>query len=45
MGIKLTTWKKVSLVYGIIFISTILQVYYNNVVGTNIPLSAKFKTH
>ena len=37
MGIKLATWKNVGLVYAIIFISTILQVYYNNVVGTNIP--------
>lgn len=36
MGIKLSTWKNVGLVYAIIFISTILQVYYNNVVGTNI---------
>ena len=36
MGIKLATWKNVGLVYAIIFISTILQVYYNNVVQTNI---------
>src|SRR3989344_9637192 len=36
MGINVDTWKKVSLVYSIIFVSTILQSYYFNVVGTNI---------
>ena len=36
MGIKLKNWKKVGQVYAIIFTSTILEVYYNNVVHTNI---------
>ena len=36
MGIKLESWSNVGLVYVIIFISTVLQSYYGNVVGTNI---------
>ena len=36
MGIKLNSWSSVSVVYIIIFISTILQVYYSNVVALNI---------
>ena len=36
MGIKLNSWTSVNVVYLIIFISTILQSYYGNVVGTNI---------
>ena len=36
MGINLNTWKKVGVVYVIIFISTVLQNYYFNVVGQNI---------
>jgi len=36
MGIKLNSWSSVNIVYIIIFISTILQSYYGNVVGTNI---------
>ena len=36
MGIKLESWSNVGLVYFIIFISTVLQSYYGNVVGTNI---------
>jgi len=36
MGIQLDTWNNVGLVYFIIFISTVLQAYYGNVVGTNI---------
>ena len=36
MGIKLDSWKLVGIVYVIIFISTILQSYYQNVVGQNI---------
>jgi hypothetical protein len=36
MGIQLESWSNVGLVYFIIFISTVLQVYYNSVVSTNI---------
>ena len=36
MGINLDTWNNVSLVYVIIFVSTVLQTYYNSVVGTNL---------
>jgi hypothetical protein len=36
MGIKLDNWTMVSVVYVIIFITTVLQNYYYNVVGTNI---------
>jgi hypothetical protein len=36
MGIKMNTWKLVIIVYVIIFISTILQSYYKNVVSQNI---------
>ena len=36
MGIKLNSWTSVNVVYLIIFISTILQSYYGNVVQTNI---------
>ena len=36
MGIKLNSWSSVNVVYLIIFISTILQSYYGNVVGSNL---------
>ena len=36
MGIKLNSWTSVNVVYLIIFISTILQSYYGNVVGSNL---------
>ena len=36
MGIKLESWNLVGIVYVIIFISTLLQSYYFNVVGINI---------
>ena len=36
MGIKLNSWTSVNVVYLIIFISTILQSYYGNVVGGNL---------
>jgi hypothetical protein len=36
MGIKLNEWSSVNVVYLIIFISTILQSYYDNVVHTNL---------
>ena len=36
MGIQLKTWKLVAIVYVIIFISTVLDTYYENVVGQNI---------
>ena len=36
MGIQLDTWNNVGLVYVIIFISTVLQSYYNNSVGGNL---------
>jgi hypothetical protein len=36
MGIDINSWKLVGIVYVIIFISTVLQSYYQNVVGQNI---------
>ena len=36
MGIKLDTWTHVNIVYCIIFISSLLQTYYNNVTNINI---------
>jgi hypothetical protein len=36
MGIQLSSWKLVGVVYVIIFITTVLQSYYQNVVGQNI---------
>jgi hypothetical protein len=36
MGINLDTWKKVGIVYVLIFISTVLQNYYQNVIKHNI---------
>jgi hypothetical protein len=36
MGIQLNTWKNVILVYFIIFISTVLQIYYSNIITTNL---------
>jgi len=36
MGINISDWKLVIIVYVIIFISTILQTYYYNVIGQNV---------
>lgn len=36
MGIKLDSWLMVGIVYVIIFITTILQTYYFNVIGLNV---------
>ncbi len=35
MGINIDSWKLVGVVYVIIFISTVIQVYYQNVIGKN----------
>ncbi len=38
MGISLSTWTHVSIAYAIIFISTILQTYYNLIAYKNISM-------
>jgi hypothetical protein len=36
MGIKLSSWKHVIIIYTIVFLSTVLQSYYTNVIETNL---------
>lgn len=36
MGIEINSWKLVGIVYTIIFISTVLQTYYKNIMSDNI---------
>ena len=43
IGLELNTWKKIILVYSIIFISNILQKYYKNIVDDNIQGFVKNK--
>jgi len=43
IGLELNTWKKIIIVYFIIFISNILQKYYKNVVDDNIQSFVKNK--